>query len=126
MDFINRFDITIVAAPALIYRKDTVVCGHSVEVNLVSDIDINLCLSQIQLASAIMQECLYLLEPFYTDIGITRRPKISLPYVVYESTSLETLLQEDIETIAVDVVPDSGIELSDVKSVSVCDTNKVL
>ncbi|KAJ8911374.1 hypothetical protein NQ315_014205 [Exocentrus adspersus] len=34
----EKFDISIVAAPAMVYKETTIICGHSIEVNLVTDI----------------------------------------------------------------------------------------
>lgn len=37
---ITRLNLCIVAAPAIVYRGDMLVCGHSLEVNAVTDIEV--------------------------------------------------------------------------------------
>lgn len=108
----------MVAAPALVYGKDTIVCGNSIEVNFVSDIEIYLALSQIQLASVHFMEFLTLFEPFYLDQGIHKRPKIVFPYPKLDRPSYESLFQEESIISSAEIVVDSGIETADIKSFS--------
>lgn len=108
----------MVAAPALVYRKDTIVCGNSIEVNFVSDIEIYLALSQIQLASVLLMELLTLFEPFFMDEGIHKRPKIVFPYPQLDRSSFESLFQEESIISSSEFIVDSGIETADIKSYS--------
>lgn len=114
LPMISKFDITIVAAPALVYKKDVVVCGHSVEVNFVTNIEVSQSLDQIQLASALFSEFLRIFEPFYTDMIISMRPKIVLPYHLIIPD-----VKESVDTTAIDAAPDSGFETADFRSTSV-------
>ena len=38
---ITRLNLCIVAAPAIVYRDNILVCGHSLEVNAVTDIEVS-------------------------------------------------------------------------------------
>lgn len=111
----EKFDISIVAAPAMIYKDTVIICGHSLEVNFVTDIFVNLSLQQIKLLSALLSEFVLLVEPFIVDEGLMKRPKLQFPY------SLKAApydIMEEIETVAsIDVLRDSGIDMSDMKSV---------
>lgn len=111
----EKFDISIVAAPAMVYKDTTIICGHSLEVNFVTDIFINLSLQQIKLLSVLLNEFALLVQPFTMDEGLMKRPKLQFPY------SLKPLpyeIEEKIENVFnVDVLRDSGIDMSDMKSV---------
>ncbi|KAJ9586218.1 hypothetical protein L9F63_020127, partial [Diploptera punctata] len=60
---ISRLNLCIVAAPAIVYRGDILVCGHSLEVNAVTDIEISVSTGQLLLASALTTEILSLFKP---------------------------------------------------------------
>ncbi|CAG9819390.1 unnamed protein product [Phaedon cochleariae] len=107
----EKFDISIIAAPAMVYKEATVVCGHSIEVNFVTDIFVNLSLHQIRLVSALLGEFLLLVEPFILDEGLMKRPKIKFPYSRFDTTPLEI-----DETETMEILRDSGIETSDMRS----------
>lgn len=111
LPMISKFDITVVAAPALVYKKDIVVCGHSVEVNFVTNIEISQSLDQIQLASALVSEFLRIFEPFFSDMIISKRPKITFPYQIINPDISES------DTVGVDATAqDSGFETADFRS----------
>nr|CAH7751442.1 unnamed protein product [Callosobruchus chinensis] len=117
----ERFDISVVAAPAMLYKSSVVVCGHSVEINFVSDIIVNLSLNQIRLVSAILSEFVSLVEPLLLDDTAITRPKIIFPYSRFEP-SLDEIDEWEAVTVAAgaaasDIVRDSGIDTSDIKSV---------
>nr|CAI5821779.1 unnamed protein product [Callosobruchus analis] len=112
----ERFDISVVAAPAMLYKSSVVVCGHSVEINFVSDIIVNLSLNQIKLVSAILSEFLSLVEPLLLDDSAITRPKIIFPYSRFEP-SLDEIDEWEAVVGAADLVRDSGIDTSDIKSV---------
>ncbi|CAH0555543.1 unnamed protein product [Brassicogethes aeneus] len=107
----DKFDISIVAAPAMIYQESTVICGNSMEINFVSDIIVYLSLQQIKLTSALITEFVYLLEPFIKKDEIAKRPKIRLPYSNLENTYV---FEEDDE--GVEALKDSGIDTSEMRS----------
>lgn len=104
--------MTVVLAPALVYKKDVVVCGHSMEVNFVTNIDVSQSLDQIQLASALFSEFLLIFEPFYTDITIRKRPKIVVPYPL----TITDVKESSVDTTFAEPAPDSGFETADFKS----------
>lgn len=108
-----RFDLLIITAPAMIHKND-VICGHSIEVNFVSNIDVQLSISQLKLAVAVQEELNSLLEVIMSDIGINKRPKIDFSYI---ETDISNYHKEDSHTQdAVDVFRDSGFETSDLRS----------
>ncbi|XP_072392830.1 intermembrane lipid transfer protein VPS13B [Diabrotica undecimpunctata] len=107
----EKFDISLILAPAMIYKETTLVCGHSIEINFVSDIIINLSLHQIKLISALLNEFQASMEPLIIDKHFVRM-KLTLPYTrSYD----ETFYEEEIE--ANDVCRDSGIDTLDNKSI---------
>lgn len=108
-----RFDISVVAAPAMVYKKDIVVCGHSVEINFVTDIEVNVSISQIRLASALFAEFMYLLEPFDIEQGLQETPKLFQPYRKFNYSETNFLEEHELE-----VVQDSGFETSEIRSSS--------
>lgn len=105
----SKFDVMFVAAPAMVYKND-VVCGHSVEVNIVSDIQFNVALSQIKLAAALLKELNFAFVTSEDD----SRPEVILPYsfmkLPYE------LSNEDISNESPLDARDSGFETSDIRS----------
>ncbi|KAJ8927596.1 hypothetical protein NQ314_019923, partial [Rhamnusium bicolor] len=112
----EKFDISIVAAPAMIYKDTTIICGHSMEVNFVSDIFVNLSLQQIKLLSALLSEFVLLVEPFIIlEEGLLKRPKIKFPYSNFKM--IPYAIDEEEGITGLDILRDSGIETSDMKSV---------
>ncbi|VEN36376.1 unnamed protein product [Callosobruchus maculatus] len=115
----ERFDISVVAAPAILYRSHVIVCGHSLEINFVSDIVVNLSLNQIKLVSAILSEFVSLVEPLLLDDSAIARPKIIFPYSRFEP-SLDEIDEWEAAVgagAAMVGVADSGIDTSDIRSV---------
>ncbi|KAG5888478.1 hypothetical protein JTB14_022106 [Gonioctena quinquepunctata] len=106
----ENFDISSIVAPAMVYKETTIVCGHSIEVNFVTDIFVNLSLQQIKLVSALYAEFLMLVEPLVPDNDLMKIPKVKFPYSRFEMTSE----LEEMEPI--ELLRDSGIETSDMKS----------
>lgn len=104
--------MTVVLAPALVYKKDIVVCGHSIEVNFVTNIDVRQSLDQIQLASALVSEFLRIFEPFYTNMTIRKRPKVFLPYQL----TITDVKEYSADTTFAELALDSGFETADFKS----------
>lgn len=97
----------IIAAPAMVYNT-MIVCNHSVEINFVSDIDLNLCLSHFDLLSILMKE----IKQLHTIFGSKEyeHPKVIFPY---ESFYFLPAVVFD-ETASVDT-KDSGFD-AEVKS----------
>ncbi|CAG9772920.1 unnamed protein product [Ceutorhynchus assimilis] len=113
---LEKFDITIVAAPSMVYKGNVTICGHSMEINLVSDILINFSLQQIKLLSAILTEFVLLVTPLIREDGTLKKIKIKFPYSHFDLTAYEK--DSDID------VRDSGIETSDFKSVQSSKTHQ--
>lgn len=110
-----RFDLSVVVAPAMVYKTNTLVCGHSIEVNCVSDVDTSISLSQIKLASSLFTEFLHIFDPFILDEEVIKRPKIMFPYPRFDTAQLE-LEEEEIQS-ADFTVKDSGIDTLDIQSI---------
>lgn len=110
----EKFDIQIVAAPAMIYKDNTLICGNSIEINFVTDIKINLSLSQIKLFSVLLAEFSLLIEPFVIKEHLLCRSKIKFPYSEYLPAKH---FDENISMYSNEIVRDSGIDTSDIKSV---------
>lgn len=89
----------------MVYKKD-LICGHSIELNLVSDIEMNISLSQINLVSLLLDEFWTIFDPF--DLPENERPRIVFPYEHNTFIKIEQDTTMD--------VPDSGIETSDFRS----------
>lgn len=111
--------LQVVLAPAMVYKEMTVICGHSIEINFVSDIIINLSLQQIRLLSCLLMELEALVEPLQLDDEL--RPKITLPYSKSEDINYE-IDENEIN----DICKDSGIDTSDVKSIISSKRDKIL
>ncbi|XP_044753199.1 vacuolar protein sorting-associated protein 13B isoform X2 [Coccinella septempunctata] len=99
---LEKIDLSIITAPAMVYR-DVLVCCNSVEVNIVSDVAVSLCLCQIKLALYLFGEFNEFIQPVKTS-----RKKIRFPY--------SKLVGEHDES-EVEALRDSGIESSEFKSV---------
>lgn len=83
--------------------KEVLVCCNSVEINIVSDVAVNLCLSQIRLALNLIGEFNEFLQPVKAS-----KSKVRFPY----SQVVENRDESDVEALK-----DSGIESSEFKSV---------
>ncbi|KAL3269017.1 hypothetical protein HHI36_008101 [Cryptolaemus montrouzieri] len=99
---LEKIDVNVVAAPAMIY-KEVLVCCNSVELNIVSDILMNLCLSQIRLAVSLFGEFNEFVQPIQTA-----KSKMKFPY---------TRVEDRFDESDFDAFKDSGIESSELKSV---------
>lgn len=97
----------IIAAPAMVYES-IVICNHSIEVNFVSDIDFNLCLSHFELLTILLQEMKSVYKVFGSKEYI--HPQVVFPY---ESFYFLPATVFD-ETASIDT-KDSGID-AEVKS----------
>lgn len=107
LPIIKKFDLCFVFAPAIIYKNNSLVCGSSVEINFVSDIDMTVSLCQIRLLSTLSAEFLYFFEP--NQKYYSTRQKFS--YVSNKNDELK----DDFD-IFIDYTKDSGIELVDINS----------
>lgn len=98
----------------MVYKGSTLVCGHSVEINCVTDININVSLGQIKLASALCCEAFNLFKPFLMDNVVTKRPKITIPYPKFDMGEFEV---EEFEEEICELNRDSGIDTSEFLSI---------
>lgn len=93
----------------MVFKSD-VICGHSFEVNFLSDIQMTVSLSQMKLASSLTKECNSL---FDLPIPVTSsKPEVVFPYpnISQNSCPIEPKLKE----CSVEMIRDSGFE--DLKS----------
>lgn len=67
----------IIAAPAIEFKR-TLVCNHSIEINFVSDINLNVSLSHINFITILMEDIsdVIAVTKFYEDL----HPKVIFPY----------------------------------------------
>ncbi|XP_060527776.1 intermembrane lipid transfer protein VPS13B isoform X2 [Cylas formicarius] len=107
---IEKFDISLVGAPAMMYKENTVICGHSVEINFVSDVVVNLSLQQVKLFSALSGE---FVVPILREDRALRQSRIKFPYSRFDS---RPDIDKEKEATVVEGQKDSGIETSDMKS----------
>lgn len=89
------------------------------EVNFITDIEINLSLGQIKLASAILTEFLNMFQPFYGNLNVQRRAMIVSPYSKLETNVYESFIQDEIDMSSIELAIDSGFETSDFISMSI-------
>ncbi|KAK4875062.1 hypothetical protein RN001_011484 [Aquatica leii] len=106
----NKFDVSIIIAPAMIYKKNTLICGHSVEINCESDVEISLSLAQIKLILALVSELTTVIQPYLLDDP--KRPYVTFPYARFDHTALD-MIETDYD---VNEVADSGFETSEFQS----------
>ncbi|XP_030768330.1 vacuolar protein sorting-associated protein 13B-like isoform X2 [Sitophilus oryzae] len=112
---IEKFNVSVIAAPAMTYKDNVIICGHAMEINFVSDIFVNLSLHQIKIVSGVLAEFVVLLTPLIMEDGLLKRPKIKFPYSRFESFLSEFDTEKEVAVID-GLNKDSGIETSDVKS----------
>lgn len=96
-------------APAMVYKTNTLVCGHSVEINVISDIQLDLSINQIKLISVLTNELFTIFEPPLSGDLLIKRPKILFPYSKAElSSTTESAVGFESSDFA---TRDSGIEI---------------
>jgi vacuolar protein sorting-associated protein 13B len=104
---VDKFDISVIAAPTMVYKNDIIICGSSFEINFVSDIAVFLSLDQLKLASALSNEL-----SFPVNSGLANnRPEITYPYTRFD------IFKDDLETELTEFYKDSGIDTSEIRSV---------
>ncbi|XP_069674298.1 intermembrane lipid transfer protein VPS13B isoform X2 [Periplaneta americana] len=116
---IAGLNLCVVAAPAIVYRGDILVCGHSLEVNAVTDIEVSVSTGQLLLASSLLGEILLLFRPLL----IAPCSKQVTPEV-QAAPSIKTLPEEASQETEVSIVEysrfvDSGVDCADASSTSV-------
>lgn len=99
----------IVMAPAILCRRNILICGCSMEVNCISDIEINISLYQISLISALITE----FNIFNKPLIIAKRPKIV--YLDRVISPRYAIAKPDSISI-VEYTKDSGVECTDANS----------
>ncbi|TRY83307.1 hypothetical protein DNTS_006035 [Danionella cerebrum] len=89
---INDFSIRITAAPAVVYRKpssaeEVLVCGHSLEMNVTSNLDLFLSVSQTHTLQQLLEETLNLTreETHNSKVSPAPSPPFAPPSVPMES-----------------------------------------
>lgn len=106
-----RFDLLIVTAPAMIHKNE-VICGHSVEINFVSNIDFQISLNQIILVTVLRDELNAVLDLIMNDVRISKRPQLNLSFVTVGMH--KAAREESVLVNVVDLGRDSGFETSSV------------
>ncbi|KRT78503.1 hypothetical protein AMK59_7594, partial [Oryctes borbonicus] len=102
---INKFDLLIIAAPAMIHKNE-VICGHSVEINFVSNIDLQMSLNQIKLATALQEELNIAFDTIISEPNRSKRPNLNLSYV---TTGVSKQQKEEISVQdGIDIFRDSN------------------
>lgn len=115
---VNKFDLCIVAAPAMVHGS-TIICGHAVEINCVSDLEVSISVDQVKLAQLLAAECSRMMNP----INDASRSSIVFPYMQSATSSSipddDNLLVNEIqyESNIVTTSPlDSGVDVADFSS----------
>lgn len=103
---IEKFDITIVAAPAMIYRNDIFICNSSFEINFVTDIVISISLDQLKLGASLYNEFILPIA-----VPMSNHPEIKYPFTKFEN------LNNDLEAELTEFYKDSGIDTSEIRSI---------
>lgn len=112
---IKKFDLCFVVAPAILY-KNFLVCGSSIEINFVSDIEITVSLCQIQLTAALLVELSNLCKPHI--VNVPKRKRFS--YIHKPKVILQEIPKEYFE----ECIKDSGVETGlDINSDNTLRTN---
>ncbi|KAI4462018.1 vacuolar protein sorting-associated protein 13b [Holotrichia oblita] len=105
--------LRLLTTPAIIHKNE-VICGHSVEINFVSNIDLQVSLNQIKLVSALQEELNAAFDIIMSDANMSKRPKLNLSYITIGG------VKQDIDDVStqdgVDIFRDSGFETSDLRS----------
>ncbi|XP_066257341.1 intermembrane lipid transfer protein VPS13B isoform X1 [Euwallacea similis] len=114
---LEKYDITVVAAPLMVYKDSTIICGHSMEINLVSDILVTVSLHQLKLSSAIVTEFVTSVAPFIVEGGVLRKPIEKFPYSRLESSGVDQQNFDVEMSVIKGQNKDSGIDTSDVRSI---------
>lgn len=121
---VNKFDLCIVAAPAMVHGS-TIICGHAIEINCVSDLEVNVSVDQVKLAQSLAAECGRMMTP----MSDTSRSSISFPYAQSQTSSAgqseENILVNEIhyERNVITTSPlDSGVDVEDFSSENIAFT----
>ncbi|XP_071057652.1 intermembrane lipid transfer protein VPS13B isoform X2 [Onthophagus taurus] len=109
---INKFDVLIVTAPAMIYKNE-VICGHSIEINFVSNIETLISLNQIKFFLALENEVNGVYD-LCVGNAESKRPKVFLPYSCFNKI-IDT---PSTEIQQIDLGKDSGIETREFRSIA--------
>ncbi|XP_075230064.1 vacuolar protein sorting 13B isoform X2 [Lycorma delicatula] len=90
-------NICFVFAPAIIYKENTVVCGHSIEVNAVSEVLVTLSTDQIELCGVLANEISNVVpENVENDVGIATPimiPQPPAPFIPLQFDSIDSGLE---------------------------------
>lgn len=89
--------------------KNTLVCNHSIEINFVTDIDLNVSLSHVSLISVLLNELKYTFKRFSANNNF--HPQVVFPYQSFYF--LPATIFDDAESLD---SKDSGFNTVDVKS----------
>lgn len=87
---ISSFNVCVVIAPAILYRNKVIVCGHSAEINAVSEINVTLTLSQLCLCLMLVKEAKMLLASTYSEDSHSSRAGHSTNIATVSSTVLHS------------------------------------
>ncbi|GLH10327.1 Vacuolar protein sorting-associated protein 13 [Gryllus bimaculatus] len=115
---VARADLCIVAAPAIVLEDNTLVCGHSLEVNALKDIEMSASTRQLLLGAALSIETLGLLEPLQQDeapASVTRVCAQHSSPPAFHMVVKKPSTQGDAAAV---VTADSGVESVDISSAS--------
>ncbi|RZF36839.1 hypothetical protein LSTR_LSTR004527 [Laodelphax striatellus] len=119
---IPSFNVCLVLAPAIIYQGNTIVCGHSTEVNAVSEITVALSVEQVELFGVLVRELIQILPKKGKD-SVSTEPRLwfpdrylpikeSLPYVSVHRDSIDsgvrTVPSGSNQTVVKDIVSFKG------------------
>ncbi|XP_008197902.1 intermembrane lipid transfer protein VPS13B isoform X1 [Tribolium castaneum] len=104
---VEKFDISVVAAPTMVYKNEIIVCSSSFEINFVTDIAVFVSLDHLKLVSALINELKF---PVSGSL-VKERMEITYPYTRFD------IFKDDLETELTEFYKDSGIDTSEIRSV---------
>ncbi|KAL6262831.1 hypothetical protein P5V15_005621 [Pogonomyrmex californicus] len=65
---LTKFDLCLIIAPAVTFKRDIIVCGSAIEVNCITDIELTINLDQIKLISTLNNEFITLLSESFEKV----------------------------------------------------------
>lgn len=125
MPVLAPLKICIVGAPAIVYRKKVLVCGHALEINAVSDIDVKLTTNQMSLIINLFSDVQTVLLNFLSKSDGSKPLK---PSFVLELA--EKQYQSSVHAMSETVVSehmhfDSGIDTADMSSIDTPHSSRI-
>jgi len=102
----------LIIAPAITFKRDTIVCGSAIEVNCITDIELTINLDQIKLISALNNEFETLLYGNFEKTENINEPSNTIQKFAPGSQNIKPIswLKQTSDDSDLDLTKDSGVD----------------